>query len=95
MKAEEIQHCALCGQGVMHAGVPLFWRIRLERMGVDMAAVRREVGMELLMGGHVALARVMGPNEDIGVPVGEARTIVVCESCAGEETSVYRLGLPS
>lgn len=93
MKAGEITRCALCGEGVMHGGMPLFWRIRLERMAVDLAAVRREVGMELLMGGNVALARLLGPDEDIAAPLGEPRTVLVCEACAGMPTSVYQLGL--
>jgi hypothetical protein len=94
MKAADLRQCALCKQGVMHAGVPLFWRVSLQRMGVDMAAVRREAGLEMMLGGHVALARIMGPNEDIAAPIGESVEIVVCETCAAEQTSIYRLGLP-
>jgi hypothetical protein len=93
MKAGEITKCAVCGQGVMHDGLPLFWRVTCERMGVDLAAVKREVGMELLMGGNVALARLLGPGEDIAAPLGEPRTVLVCEACAGAATSVYQLGL--
>lgn len=92
MRAGELQPCALCGQGVMHNGVPLFWRIELQRLGVDLAAARQVAGMETFFG-NVALARVF-TDPEIASPVGEARTILVCESCAGEATSVYRLGLP-
>lgn len=94
MKAGELQPCALCGQGLMHNGLPLFWRIRLERFGVDRHAVNQAAGMETFFGGAVALARVFSDPE-IATPVGEVRTILVCESCAGERTSVYQLGLPS
>lgn len=94
MKAGDIQKCALCGRGVMHNGVPLFWRVTCQRMGIDVAAVQRAAGLEMMLGGHVALARIMGPNEDIATPIGDERTIVVCESCAGEQASIYRLGLP-
>jgi hypothetical protein len=93
MKAGEITKCAICGKGVMAGGMPLFWRVTCERMGVDLAAVKREVGMELLMGGNVALARVLGPDEDIAAPFGAPRTVLVCEACAGMPTSVYQLGL--
>lgn len=92
MKVDEIRPCALCGKGVMHAGLPLFWRVTCECMGIDMAAVRRTTGLEMLTG-SVALARAMGPDPDIATPLGDARTIVVCESCAGAQTSVYRFGL--
>lgn len=92
MKAGDIQRCALCGEGVMRQGVPLFWHISLTRMGVDLAAVAQVQGMETMMQGHVALARVFA-DPDIATPLGEARTVLVCEGCAGEATSVYRLGL--
>lgn len=93
MKAGDLENCVLCGQGMMHAGMPLFWRITLQRMGVDMAAVQREAGLEMMMGGHVALARIMGPNEDIAAPIGAERTVLVCERCSSRHTSIYELGL--
>lgn len=93
MKSADLQKCVLCGRGVMHQGMPLFWRITLQRMGIDLAAVQRTTGLEMMMGGNVALARVIGPNEDIAKPFGDERTIVVCESCAGRQTSVYEIGL--
>lgn len=92
MKADDIRRCALCGEGVMRRGLPIFWRVTCERMVVDLAAVARVQGMETMMQGHVALARAFA-DPDIAAPLGDARTVVVCEACAGRETSVYRLGL--
>ena len=92
MKANELQPCAICTKGVMHAGMPLFWRVSLQRMAVDLEASRQLVGMETFFG-NVALARVF-TDPDIASPFGEPRTILVCEQCAGESTSVYQLGLP-
>lgn len=77
----------------MHTGVPLFWAVTLQRMAVDRGAVQRAAGMEQIMGGHVALAR-MFEDPDIAAPFGAGRAIFVCERCAGEQTSVYQLGLP-
>lgn len=57
MKAGEITECALCGQGLMARGLPLFWRVRLERMGLSLAAVARVQGLEALTLGNIALAR--------------------------------------
>lgn len=93
MRAADLRPCALCGKGVMHTGVPLFWRVSLQRMGVDLAAVQQGHGMETYFGGHVALARVFHDPE-IAKPFGEGRTILVCEECAAEPVSVWRLGLP-
>jgi hypothetical protein len=93
MKAEDLRPCALCGQGVMHAGVPIFWRVSFRRMGVDIGAVRRSAGLEMVLG-SVALARVMGPDEAIASPLADEHTILVCEQCASRPTSVYELGFP-
>ncbi len=92
MKAAEIQPCALCGKGVMATGLPLFWRVTCERLGVDRRAVEQVAGLELLVG-NVAIARALGPDPDIAAPLGAPRSVLVCEACAGQETSVYRLGL--
>lgn len=92
MKAGEFTKCALCGEGIMRGGLPLFWRVTCERMGLDLAAVAQVSGMETMMLGHVALARVFA-DPDIAVPLGVPRTVLVCEACAGTATSVYQLGL--
>lgn len=93
MKAGELQPCALCGLGVLHAGVPLFWQVTFRRMGIDYGAVRRMAGLEIALGG-VALARVMGLDEAVANPIAEEHTILVCEECAARTTSVYELGFP-
>lgn len=93
MKAGDLRPCALCGEGLMKAGVPLFWTVTLQRMGLDLGAVRQVAGLEMMMG-NVQLARLMGPDPDVATPFGEGRTILVCEQCAAESTSVYQLGLP-
>lgn len=74
--------CGLCRKKVLHTGLPLFWRVRIERHGIKMDAVRRQAGMEQLMNGSVALAMVMGPNEDMTMPVMEPLEFTVCEDCA-------------
>ena len=82
MRAGELQPCALCGQGVMHNGVPLFWRIELQRLGVDLAAadwdgdVLRQRGAGA--GVHRPGDRVAGGGgaDDPGVRVVRGRTDV-------------------
>ncbi len=82
MKAGDFKPCACCGKGVMHTGVPVFWRVRIERMGIDARAVQQTHGMEQFMGGHVALARVF-QDPDIATPiVDEPTTLLICEDCA-------------
>lgn len=88
MKEHELRSLAVCGhckKKIGHTGLLSFWVVTLQRFGLDHRALQRQTGMELLMGGHVALAQVMGPNEDLAKPLSQAVTISVCERCATEE----------
>lgn len=49
----ESARCALCGRLIGESGLPLFWRVRIERHGIDLAAVRRQSGLALLLVGPV------------------------------------------
>ena len=85
LKASDIKKCAKCGKGVMHTGLPLFWRVTIERFGIDKGAVDRRHGLEMFFGGGrgaAALAGVMGPDEDIAKPVMDPVTLTLCEDCA-------------
>lgn len=77
----EAATCAACGDKIGASGLPLFWRVTLERWGVLLDAVRRQAGAEMMMG-SVAIAQVLGPNEDMAKRLGDPETITVCESCA-------------
>lgn len=82
MKAAELKKCAFCGKGMMHAGVPLFYRITVENMGINVREFQRTAGMEQFMG-NVALARVFH-DPDIAERLGEPVTAMVCQDCAIE-----------
>lgn len=85
MKRNELQKCAMCGKGVMHAGLPLFWMVTIERFGVNANAVRRCHGLEMFFGGGpsgAALAGAMGVDEDLASPVMEKKRVAICEDCA-------------
>lgn len=90
MKASEIKPCKLCGKGVMHTGLPLFYKVISQRMGIDITEVQRTSGMEQMMGGAVAIARQFYDGE-IANPIGEPETSVVCEQCAMEPNLLARL----
>ena len=90
MKAGDFKPCALCGRGVMHAGIPLFYRGRSESMGIDANAVRQTAGLEMMFG-NVALARVMGPDPDIAKPLGDEVIALVCQPCALQPNLIAQL----
>lgn len=81
----EIAQCAICNRPFGHTGLPLFWRITVERFSVDMGAIQRQDGLAALLGGNSLLAGIMGPDNDMAEPMMDAITITVCESCAMED----------
>lgn len=90
MKARDFKPCAYCGKGVMHTGLPLFYRVRIERMGIDVHEVQRAHGMEQFMGGHLALARVFH-DPDIATPLHDVVEAFVCEECGTKPDFLVRL----
>lgn len=84
MKEEELRKnsiCAICHKGVGHNPIPSFWLLKVERHVLDLSTIQRQSGMEMMMGGHVALAQVMGPNAEMTKCLMETVTITICESC--------------
>lgn len=81
-RAELLKHldCDLCGRKVTASGLPLFWRLKVERFGIDAQAVRRADGLSAMLGG-AALAAVMGTDQDLAKPVMDPVTLTVCETC--------------
>lgn len=87
MKETELRanaNCLLCGKGIGHTGLPLFWRVTVEPFGVDLRAVQRQDGLAAILGNSL-LAMHMGTNEDLAVPVGEPMRLTLCETCAVEK----------
>lgn len=85
MKENELrQHtdCAICKRKIGHTGLPLFWRVTIEPFGIDLSAVRRQDGLTAMLGGSVAIAAAMGPDEDMAKPLAAPVTITVCQHCA-------------
>jgi hypothetical protein len=85
-EAELAKHttCSLCARLVSACGLPLFWRVKVERFGISLPALKRQAGLSDFLGGNAALARIMGPDEDVAGPVMEPVTLTVCDRCATE-----------
>lgn len=90
-RSDVIQKCLLCGEGMMHnQWNPTFFRVTLERYVVDMQAVHRQAGFEQFIGSSpnpsphaVAIANVMGPDEDLAKALGPIPIFNICGDCAG------------
>lgn len=96
MKQHEIKPCSICGRGVMHTKLPLFYRVTVERFGIEIRAVERQHGLEQFFGGGqtgAVLAHVMGEDADMARPVMDKLTLIICEACAMETTCVAQLAM--
>ncbi|UGB46959.1 hypothetical protein LQ772_06620 [Frateuria edaphi] len=85
MREKELrQHavCSLCEQPIGRAGVPMFWVVKIERHGLKVDVLMRQQGLAMQLGGNGFLAQVMGPDEEMTTPIGEASTLTVCLTCA-------------
>jgi hypothetical protein len=82
VKARELKPCGMCGKGLMHTGVPLFYRLTIEVMGVNLQAVRERSGLGQLFNGNAALAEVFAPTGEIANRVHEPDVMLVCQPCS-------------
>lgn len=92
MKEKELRKCAtcaICGNKIGKSGMPMFWRVKIERHGIDAGAVQRATGLGMMIG--AGLAAVMGPDEEMTVPLMDPVTVTVCEMCGTKSTSVAAL----
>lgn len=90
MKEKELRAhltCNFCNAVVTHTGLPLFWRLKVARFGLDAHAVQRQHGLALHLG-SAALAGIMGPDEDLAKPVMEEVTLTACEGCVMDKLSL-------
>ena len=84
MKERELRKyltCSVCRKPIGAAGLPLFFRVTLERFGVDVKVTRRQDALGDFIGSS-RIAEVMGPNEDMTQTLMEKLTLSICEACA-------------
>ena len=82
MKRDKIKKCAGCGKGIAHDQNLIFYTVTIQRFGLDVRAIQRQTGLEMMLGSP-ALAAVMGADEDLAVAVDEVPlTMTVCMDCS-------------
>ncbi len=94
MKERELRECAtcaVCGEKIGKSGLPMFWRVRIERHGIKLDAVRRQSGLTDLLGGSAVLAMAMGADEEMTLPMMEPVALTVCESCCTKDVCIAYL----
>lgn len=80
LDAAEIKPCAFCGKGMMHGGEITFYQVDLAQCVVDIAAVQRLHGLEMMMMGNVGIARALSPDTAIARRLPATRHLV-CQPC--------------
>lgn len=94
MKEAELREavtCAHCRRKIGQTGLPIFYRVSIERHGVDIHAVNRQAGLEQMLGGTAFLAHTMGPDENMTVVLMDRQTITICDECAAKDIMVHQL----
>ena len=95
-RAELLQHttCSACNRKLGQTALPLFWRVKVERFGLDAKAIRRSDALGDVIGSH-AIAAVMGPDEDLAVPLLDPVTLTLCDGCAMDRQCIADLAMKS
>ncbi len=76
VKRKDLRPCACCGQPLMRGGVITCTRAKVTRLGADLDAVRRQMGLEMMLGSPT-LAMAMGTDEELLKSVGREASVVV------------------
>jgi hypothetical protein len=74
-------NCTACSKPVMHTGLPLFWRVTVERFGVNLTNTNRQDGLAQYLG-NTRLAQIMGPDLDMAARLIGPRVVTLCDACA-------------
>ena len=85
MKEKELRKiakCALCGKKFGHTGIPMFFRVKVERYGLNASAIKRQQGLGMMIG--APLAQIMGPDEDLADSMG-SNEFTVCFDCSTDK----------
>lgn len=87
LKERELQDlgpCIICGKAHLDptAGSLTFYKVSVSRALFNQAALRRRVGLEMVLGGAGMLAQAMGPDEDLATVFAGPVESFVHETCA-------------
>ena len=90
MKQDELYRlatCNVCERKIGETGLPVFYKVTVERFGLDALAIRRQAGLEAFLGSP-AIASVMGENADLATPIMRPTEVTVCERCSHSERAI-------
>lgn len=83
----ELATCGLCGRKVLECGSPVFYTLELNQYSIDMNAIQRQAGLEMMLGSP-ALAAVMGPDQNFANKISGPHVVTVCNGCVFDKISL-------
>jgi hypothetical protein len=66
----------------MHAKQLIFYKVAIQSYCINVRAVQRQAGLEMMFKGNAAIATAMGPDEDLAKPVSDENRVLICLDCA-------------
>lgn len=91
LKANDIRaiaQCATCKRPIGKGG-PMFFRVRIEQLVVNVDAVERQMGLARYLGSE-QLAEVLGTNPDFAKIIDRAH-VGVCLDCAAHRIDIFAI----
>lgn len=82
--------CVVCGKPQLGSDIT-FYKITISRGGFNRLGLERRIGLQMMLGGSDALARAMGPDEDLASIFDGPHDVFVHEQCAHRIGSVLEL----
>lgn len=82
MKLNEFTPCIVCGKGVAQGGAH-FFRVRVDHMALDAAAIQRETDRSNGPG-HATIHTPVKPGDDLA-HLSQSTTALICASCGTSE----------
>lgn len=82
MKEPELRRratCSRCQHPIGAAGIPVFAVVRHQEYIINIAAVQRQQGLGMMLGGTIAMH--MGPDEDMAAPAADENDLTLCALC--------------
>lgn len=87
VKRQDIRPCEYCGDKLR---TPHFYTLELKSCILDMRAVQRQAGMEMIMGGNPELADILGTQEPLA-RVATSSKYTICGNCISKPDLVLYL----
>ena len=92
MKEKELRElvargCVFCGETPTKYA-PMFFRVRLGTMTLDVQNIRQQSGLEVMLG-SVALAQVMGADADLAHIMRKGVELPICINCINQINEIY------